>query len=207
MHILGLHRRRRQNRPSQRVGRDAVQVETNGLEAGRVRPVGVHCIGELVRHGELPGRVRIIDVGGVCLRREDRELQRDERRIRRLQSAVDGLVEVHVLLVVVESQPREDAKAIRDEPFELAEGRSTYIPELQKLVDAIAVEQAGRRRSCRRRQEHAPGGRTLLLFDDWIGIDTLTEREEAGDDVQMGIDGTRVSHLLRPLRLLGRPLR
>ena len=70
-------------------------------------------VGDLVRHRQLPGQVRVVDVGRVGLRREDRELQRDQRRVGRLQSAVDLLIEVHVLLVVVEAQARAAGAADR----------------------------------------------------------------------------------------------
>ena len=93
----------------------------------------------------------------------------------RLQSAVDLLVEVHVLLVVVEPQTREDAKAIGHEPFELAEGRGAHVAELQELVEAVAVEQARRRRRRARRQEEARRRRPLFLLEGRIGVERLAE--------------------------------
>ena len=53
-----------------------------------------------------------LDVRLVGLRREDRQLQRDQRRIGRLQAAVDLLIEIHVLLVVVEAEAGQQAQAI-----------------------------------------------------------------------------------------------
>ena len=45
------------------------------------------------------------------------QLQRDQRRVGRLQSAVDLLVEIALLLVVVEPQARQEAQAIGQREF------------------------------------------------------------------------------------------
>ena len=133
-HVLGLDRRRRQHRPAQRVGRHAIQVEADGLEAGGVGGVRVHRLGDLVGHRHLARQVRVVDVGRVRLRCEHRPLQRDEHGVGGLQAAVDLLIEVHVLLVVVEPQARHQPQAVGDRPFELAERRGTGVAILQELV-------------------------------------------------------------------------
>ena len=105
--------------------------------------------GEPVGRGDLTRQVRVIDIGLVGLRREDRALQRDQRGIGGLQTAVDLLVEVHVLLVVVEPEAGQQAQAIGDRPFELAEQRRADVLILQVLVKAVPVEQAGCRGAAR----------------------------------------------------------
>ena len=87
-------------------------------------------------------------------------LQRDQRGIGRLQAAIDLLVEVHVLLVVVEPEAGQQAQAIGDRPFELAEQRRADVLILEVLVEAVPVEKAGRRRVRARRQEKAPPRRS-----------------------------------------------
>ena len=59
-----------------------------------------------------PDVLRVVHVRRVRLRRQDRELQRDQRRVGRLQSAVDLLVEIDVLLVVVEPQAGQQSQAV-----------------------------------------------------------------------------------------------
>ena len=110
----GLTRGRRDHRPVRRVGRHAVQVEADRLETGRVGRVGVDRPGDAVGGGDLPGQIRVVDVGLIFLRRQNRQLQRDQRRIAGLQPAVDLLVEVDVLLVVVEAKARKQTQAIGD---------------------------------------------------------------------------------------------
>ena len=86
---------------------------------------------DFVGQRHLTRQVGVVDVRRVGLRREDRTLQRDQRGVGRLQAAIDLLVEVHVLLVVVESQAGKQAQAIGDRPFELAEQRRADVPELR----------------------------------------------------------------------------
>ena len=50
--------------------------------------------------------------------------------IRRLQAAVDLLIEIDVLLVVVESQAGKQPQAIGDRPRQLAEHRGADVAEL-----------------------------------------------------------------------------
>ena len=87
---------------------------------------------------------------------QNREFQRDQRRIGRLQSTVDRLVEVDVLLVVVESKTRQHAETIRDQPFDLSEGCGARVAEREELIEAVAIEQAGcRSRRCGRQAKPA----------------------------------------------------
>ena len=137
----------------------------------------------LVGGRHLSGEVGVVDVRCVSLRREDRALQRDERRVGRLQPAVDLLIEVHVLLVVVEARPGQQAKPVGDGPLDLAEDGRADASELQVLVEAVAVEQAGRCRGRARRQQEPRGGCALFLLERRVGIDGLLEGERAADDV------------------------
>ena len=89
-------------------------------------------LGDLVGRRHLARQVGVVDVRRVGLRREDRALQRDQRGIGRLQAAVDLLVEVHVLLVVVEPQAGQQAQAIGDRPFELAEQRRADVADTSR---------------------------------------------------------------------------
>ena len=63
-----------------------------------------------------------------------------------LQAAVDLLVEAHLLLVVVEAKAGQQAQAIGHRPASLSEERGADVLEADVLVEAIAVEQPGRRR-------------------------------------------------------------
>ena len=76
---------------------------------------------------ELSGQVGVVDVRLVLLRREHRQLQRDQRRIGGLQAAVDLLVEVDVLLVVVEAQAGQQAQAVADRDFEPGRTRAALV--------------------------------------------------------------------------------
>ena len=120
-------------------------------------------------------------------------LQRDQRRIGRLQAAVDLLVEVHVLLVVVEPEAGQQPQAIGDRPSSWPNTAALVFRYLTVLVEAVAVEQARRRRVGARRQEEARRRRALFLLEDRIRVERLAEREGADDEVQRGATRRRRS--------------
>ena len=204
-HVLGLDRGRGDHRPVQRVGRDAVQVEPDRLEAGRVGRVGVDALRECVRRGDLSRQIGVVHVGLVGLRREDRLLQGNQRRVGRLQATVDLLVEVDVLLVVVEAQSRQQAQPIGERQLDLAEHGRAGVAVVDELVEAVAVEQPRRRSGGRRRQQHARRGRALLLLERRIrdrssgGTRTRRRRSSRAAKASAG-----VADLLAPLPLLRR---
>src|SRR4029079_13401612 len=61
-HVFRLDGRRGEDRVARRVGRQAVQVEADRLEAGRIGRIGVDALGHLVGRGDLTGRVGIAHV-------------------------------------------------------------------------------------------------------------------------------------------------
>ena len=111
---LGLDRRRGEHRLVVGVGRHAVQIEAHRLEAGRVGRIGVDRARHLVGGRELARQVGIVNIGRIALWREHRTLQRDQRGIGRLQTAVDLLVEHHVLLVVVQAKSGQQSQPVVD---------------------------------------------------------------------------------------------
>ena len=126
-HVFGLDAGRRDHRLVGRVSRHAVQIQANRLETGRVSRVDVDRPGDAVGGGDLPRQIRVVDIRLIFLRRQNRPLQRDQRRIAGLQPAVDLLVEVDVLLVVVESKSRKQTQTIGERNFDLAEqGARSY---------------------------------------------------------------------------------
>jgi hypothetical protein len=148
-----------------------------------------------------PRRVRVAHIRLVRLRREDRSLQRNQRRIVGLQSAVDLLIEVHLLLVVVDADARQHAQTIDHAPLSLAEHRGARVRVGDGLVVAVPIEQPGRRRVRARREQKRRGSRSLLLLERRIGIDRLMEAEYANDKVQRLRHRGGVPDFLRPLAL------
>ena len=192
-----------EHRPAQRVGRHAVQVEADRLEAGRVGRVGVDARRDLVGGGDLPRQVGVVDVGRVRLRREHRALQRDERRIGRLQAAVDLLVEVHVLLVVVEPQARQQAQAIGDRPSTWPNTAALTLPERHELVVAVAVEQARRGGGALGASRKRAAAEPCSCLNDGVRVERLVEARSAPTTrftSRRQVAG--VAHFLRPLPLV-----
>ena len=190
-HVLGLHGRGREHRPVRASVGTPFRLRPTDLKLGRVGRVGVDAPRDLVGHASPARQVGVVDVAVVGLRRQHRSLQRDQRRIGRLQAAVDLLVEVDVLLVVVEPETGQQAQAIGDRPTR--PGRSSAALTLRKaevLVEAVAVEQPRRRGGRARRQQEARGGRALLLLERRIRVDRLAE-EEGADDERRGARSDR----------------
>src|SRR5262245_30436284 len=100
-------------------------------------------LAELVCSRDLAGEVRIVDVGLVGLRRENRSLQGDQRRVVGLQATIHLLIEVDVLLVVIEPKSWQQAKAIAEGQFDLAEQGGAGVAIGDVLIEAIAIEQSG----------------------------------------------------------------
>ena len=152
--VLGFDGRRLESGLTGGVGGHAGKVQADRLEAGRIGRKGIDAPDDLIRGRHLARDIGVIDIRLIGLRRKNRALQRDQRGIRRLQSAIDLRVVVDVLLVVVESQAGQQAQTIRERPFELAEERGADIRRADVRGLAVAVEKAGRRRQ----RARAPAG-------------------------------------------------
>src|SRR6185436_6979940 len=95
-------------------------------------------------------------------------------------------------------------QAIGHRPLQLAECRRAGVAELQKLIEAVTVEQAWCRGGRSRGEEKTGCRRALLLLEGWVGIERLPEVEAARNDVQVGSQIAGIANFLRPLRLVGR---